>query len=104
MKTLMTLWVWTSPELAWEPLQGLHLVVRLLVIRCWLGWWQRLLFISCFLFLHYFLFSVLLIFFVILGASDSTISWLDVLKLDCEGCILCISACKTARFCLISAA
>ena len=31
-------------------------------------------------------------------------SWLDVLKLDCEGYILCILACKTARFCLISAA
>ena len=31
MKTLMTLWVWTLPRLAWEPLRGLRLVVRLLV-------------------------------------------------------------------------
>ena len=47
-------------------------------------------FISYFLFLHYFLFSVLLILFAIPGAFDSTISgWGDVLEVvynDIGGC------------------
>jgi len=90
MKTLMTLWVWTSPGLAWEPLRGLRLAVRLLVHSA-LAWtvakvtFYFLLFVSAF-----FLFLVLLILFAILGASDSTISgWANVLEAvynDIGGC------------------
>ena len=90
-KTLMTLWVWTSPRLAWEHLQGLRLGVRLLVhlVLAWMVENVTFYFLF-FLFLRYFLFSVLLILFAILGASDITISgWTDVLEAvynDIGGC------------------
>ena len=91
MKTLMTLWVWTSPRLAWEPLRGLRFGVRLLVhlVLAWMVENVTFYFLF-FLFLRYFLFSVLLILFAILGASDSTISgWANVLEAvynDIGGC------------------
>ena len=103
MRTLMTLWVWTSPRLAWEPLRSVRLGSDSLSIQRWLEWWRRLLFVSCFLFLHYFYIWSLLILFAVLGASYNTISgWADVLEAvykDIGGCSSYIPYCIT--FCLM---
>ena len=61
MKTLTTLWVWTSPGLAWEPLRGLRLGVRLLVHPA-LAWMVAKV-------TFYFLFFVSSLFFVF-GLAD----------------------------------
>ena len=102
MRTLMTLWVWTSPGLALEPLRSLHLVVRLLV-HPMLAWMVAKV-TFCFLFFISALFYIwsFLILFAIPGASDSKISgWADVLEAvykDIGGCSSYIPYCIT--FCL----